>query len=141
MVTESSEGYFWISTRSSHKGAIFRNPRHSSNWFYRISGHLGYKHTFCQKVVTTKHHFSLYFLRNIICWSVGLLRIYRVYSISCKSVYRWVMKYCCFISDVSSRPVFFSLVKPTSCTFFRVYWISLYMFRMVFPSIIRSSRL
>ena len=35
----------------------------------------------------------------------------------------------------------FSIVKPTRCTIFRVYWISLYMFRTVFPSIIRSSRL
>ena len=30
---------------------------------------------------------------------------------------------------------------PTRCTIFRVYWISLYMFRTVFPSIIRSPRL
>ena len=34
-----------------------------------------------------------------------------------------------------------SIVKPTRCTIFRVYWISLYMFRSVFPSIIRSPRL
>ena len=33
------------------------------------------------------------------------------------------------------------IVKPTRCTIFWVYWISLYMFRTVFPSIIRSSRL
>ena len=36
---------------------------------------------------------------------------------------------------------YISTVKPTRCTIFRVYWISLYMFRTVFPSIIRSSRL
>ena len=36
---------------------------------------------------------------------------------------------------------YISIVKPTRCTIFRVYWISLYMFRTVFPSIIRSSRL
>jgi len=35
----------------------------------------------------------------------------------------------------------FSIVKPTRNTIFRIYWISLYMFRTVFPSIIRSSRL
>ena len=34
-----------------------------------------------------------------------------------------------------------SIVKPTRLTIFRVYWISIYMFRTVFPSIIRSSRL
>jgi hypothetical protein len=34
-----------------------------------------------------------------------------------------------------------SIVKPTRRTIFRVYWISLYMFRTVFPSIIRSPRL
>jgi hypothetical protein len=34
-----------------------------------------------------------------------------------------------------------SIVKPTRRTIFRVYWISLYMFRTVFPSVIRSSRL
>ena len=104
MVTESSKGNFWISTRSSHKGAICRNPHHLLNWFYRITSHLGYKHTFCQNVVTTKHRFSLYFLKNITFWSAGLLRIYQVCSISCKSVYRWVTKYCCFMSDVSPRP-------------------------------------
>jgi len=34
-----------------------------------------------------------------------------------------------------------SIVKSTRCRIFRVYWISLYMFRTVFPSIIRSPRL
>jgi hypothetical protein len=36
---------------------------------------------------------------------------------------------------------YISIAKPTSCTIFRVYWISLYMFRTVFPSIIRSPSL
>jgi len=36
---------------------------------------------------------------------------------------------------------YISVVKPTRCTIFRVYWISLHMFRTVFPSVIRSSRL
>jgi hypothetical protein len=36
---------------------------------------------------------------------------------------------------------YFSVVKPIRCTIFRVYWISLYMFRTVFPSIIRNLRL
>jgi hypothetical protein len=34
-----------------------------------------------------------------------------------------------------------STVKETRCTIFRVYWIWLYMFQTVFPSIIRSPRL
>ena len=34
-----------------------------------------------------------------------------------------------------------SIVKPTRYTILRVYWLSLYMFRTVFSSIIRSSRL
>ena len=36
---------------------------------------------------------------------------------------------------------YISIVKPTRCTIFRVYWISIYMFRMVFPPIISSCRL
>ena len=39
------------------------------------------------------------------------------------------------------KQLLFSIVKPIRCTIFRVYWISLYMFRAVFPSIIRSPRL
>ena len=34
-----------------------------------------------------------------------------------------------------------SIVKPIGCTIFRVYWMSLYVFRTVFPSNIRSRRL
>jgi hypothetical protein len=34
-----------------------------------------------------------------------------------------------------------SILKPARSIIFRVYWTSLYMFRAVFPSIIRSSRL
>jgi len=33
---------------------------------------------------------------------------------------------------------YISIVKTTRCTIFRVYWISLYVFRTVFPSIFRS---
>ena len=36
---------------------------------------------------------------------------------------------------------YISTVKPTRCTIFRVYWISLDMFRTVFPSIIKRARL
>jgi len=43
------------------------------------------------------------------------------------------------VSDVTRKMI--SIVKPTRCQISRVYWISLYMFRTVFPSIIRSPRL
>ena len=36
---------------------------------------------------------------------------------------------------------YISIVQPTRCTIFQVYWISLYIFRTVFLSIIRSPRL
>jgi len=36
---------------------------------------------------------------------------------------------------------YISIVKPSRCTIFLVYWISLYMFRKVFPSMIMNSRL
>ena len=39
------------------------------------------------------------------------------------------------------KQTYISIVKPTRCTIFLVYWTSLYMFRAVFPSIIRSSKL
>ena len=36
---------------------------------------------------------------------------------------------------------YISIVKPTRCIIFRVYWILLYMLRTIFPSIIRSPSL
>jgi len=56
--------------------------------------------------------------------------------------------YMCFFKLKPDRPKQCNIsywqlciVKPTRCTIFRVYWISLYMFRTAFPSIIRSLRL
>ena len=43
--------------------------------------------------------------------------------------------------NIPSDCINVSIVKPSRCTIFRVYWIWLYMLRTVFPSIIRSSRL
>ena len=37
--------------------------------------------------------------------------------------------------------IYSSIVKPTRCTIFWAYWIPLYMFRTVLPSIIKSPRL
>ena len=46
--------------------------------------------------------------------------------------------------DVKNCDYIFSIVKPTRCTISQIYFIlvtTLYMFRTVFPSIIRSLRL
>ena len=40
------------------------------------------------------------FCKNITCLSVVLLRICQVLSVSRKTVYRWVMTNCCFMSDI-----------------------------------------
>jgi hypothetical protein len=44
--------------------------------------------------------FSLYFRKNTTCLSVGLLRICQVFSVSCKTVCRWLRSNCCLTSDV-----------------------------------------
>jgi len=36
----------------AHETAISRNPYSSWNWDFRIYRQLGYKHTFCQNVVS-----------------------------------------------------------------------------------------
>jgi hypothetical protein len=55
------------------------------------------------------------------------------------------LKCGCSMSAVWELPCYtiasVSMVKPKRCTNFQVYWLSLYMFRMVFPSIIRTPRL
>jgi hypothetical protein len=38
---------------SAREMTIWRNPHISSNWYSRITGQLGYKHTFCQHTVFT----------------------------------------------------------------------------------------
>jgi len=58
-----------------------------------------------------------------------------------KFVYRSKYCRCEFCGFHNVVEVFIFIVKSTRCTNFRVYWISLYMFRTVFPSIIRSPRL
>jgi hypothetical protein len=44
------------------------------------------------------------------CLSVGVLRNCQVFSVSCKTVYRWVATDCCFRSD---RPMCFAF-SPSS---------------------------
>jgi hypothetical protein len=67
----------WLSY-FTHEMAICHNPYYLSNWDSRITGQLSCRHTFCQNVVSTKNWVSSYFLKNITCLSVGLLRIYQV---------------------------------------------------------------
>ena len=43
---------------------------------------------------------SLYFCKNVTCWSVGLLRISQVFSRSRKIVWWWVMTKCLLMSDM-----------------------------------------
>jgi len=49
----------------------------------RITRQFGYKHTFCQNFMSTKNGLSLYFLKYLTCFSVGLSRI-KVFSVSHK---------------------------------------------------------
>ena len=82
--------------------AICRNQHNSWNWNSRVSIQSGYKHTFCQNLVSTKKKrcVFLYFCENMTNLNVGLLRICQVFSVSYKIAYRWVMTNCCFVSDI-----------------------------------------
>ena len=54
------------------EGALCPNPLNSSNWIPRIVRQLGYKHTFCQIVVSTENLlFFLYFRKNKIWLNVA----------------------------------------------------------------------
>jgi len=53
------------------------------------------------------------FSKNITCLYGGPLRICQVFSLSCKTVYRCVMTYCCFMSDVLYTFHHAALVKGT----------------------------
>jgi hypothetical protein len=50
--------------------------------------------------VHKKIAFSLHFSKSITCLHVSLLRICKVFSLTCKSVYLWVTTNCCFMSNV-----------------------------------------
>jgi hypothetical protein len=43
-----------------------------------------------------KYCFPVYFHKNLTCLSVNLLMICKVFSVSCKIVYQWVMTNCLF---------------------------------------------
>jgi hypothetical protein len=59
----------------SHETAICRKLHNSSNWDSCITRQFGYKHTFWQNVVSTTN-----FRKNIVCSSVGLVRIGQGFS-------------------------------------------------------------
>ena len=87
----------------AHETAVCRNTQISSNWDSRITRQLGYKHTFCQNVVSTIKLLVVVFPKNVTCLSAGILRIGHVFSVCCKTMYRWVMINCCLLSDLYSN--------------------------------------
>jgi hypothetical protein len=52
-----------------------------NNLATHITRQLGYKHIFCQNVMSTKHCLSLYFCKKVTCLSVGLLMMCQVFSV------------------------------------------------------------
>jgi len=42
----------------------------------------------------------LYFRKNMTCLSVDLLMTCKVFSVSCKTAYRWIMTNCCFMRGI-----------------------------------------
>ena len=48
--------------KEKHETAVCHNPHNASNWASRNTGELGYKHAFCQNVVSTKKKNLLTFL-------------------------------------------------------------------------------
>ena len=73
---------------------VFTHTLRQTEIHSHITRQSGYVHHFCQNVV------SLHFTKNVTCLSIVMLRIGHVSSVSYKTVYRWVMKICCFMSDV-----------------------------------------
>jgi len=57
--------------------------------------------------VPTKYCFSLYFPKNITCFSVCPLRICPVPSVCCQTVYRWVRTYCSLMRGISESATCF----------------------------------
>jgi hypothetical protein len=61
---------------------------------------------FCQNPLSTKNCFSLYFCKNILCFSFSLLSVLKCWSIKdlsssyvyCETVHQWVTTNCCLMS-------------------------------------------
>ena len=85
----------------AHETAVCHNPHNLPNHDPHITKQLGYQRTFYQNVVSTKKNcLSLYFCKILTCFHVGLLRICEVFSVCSTIVYWWVMRDCCFLSNV-----------------------------------------
>jgi hypothetical protein len=106
---------------TAHKTAICHNPHHSSHWDSHITRQLGYKHTSCQNVMSTKNIFSLYLHKTITCLHVGLWMICQVFSLYCKTV--------CWWSYLSKWPTW-----RTYSLFYNKFITVLYMFQVPFCS-------
>ena len=59
-----------------------------------------------------KNCLSLYYCKNITYWSVGLSRFGQAFSVSCRTVYQWIMTNCCFMSDIHR---IFNAYQLTAC--------------------------
>jgi len=55
--------------------------------------------------------FPLYFCKIITCLTVDQLSIGHSFSGSCKTVYQWDMKNCCFMSNMAYDPSMCLIIK------------------------------
>lgn len=67
-----------------------RKPHNSPNWDKSTAKQLGQQHTFCQNTICTKKNYYPCFFVKETCSHVELLRTCRHFSVSCRTVYRWV---------------------------------------------------
>ena len=65
-----------------------------------------------------KNCLSSHYHKNITCLRVGHLMICQVFSVSCKTVYRWVMTNCCFMSVTDFDTVTFFIIVQAQGPFF-----------------------
>ena len=89
-------------THTAHETATCRNPHNSSSWDSHVTRQLGYKHTLCQNVVSTKEFLFLIFSlkHNLLkCWSTDDLVGF--FPVPFKTVYRWVAINCCAMNDMA----------------------------------------
>ena len=90
-----------------------------------LARQLGYKHTFCQNLVSTETSSPLYFRKNLTCETLachGFVKI--VFSVFCKLVCRWDKKSCSFRNDMISgrgRDCFWGPLNPMSDGFLGLF--------------------
>ena len=86
----------------THETVVRCYPHNSPNWDYYITRQQCYEHTVCSNVLFKKKNFPFTFLKTQHDCSIYLLRIDKIISVSCKTVYRWVMTNWYFISSTVS---------------------------------------